>query len=98
MRSAVRVRQTADWQRTYQSVPRGTKMQLKANGGRSVYGRGRGRCASDLDGQVSKKGFAALGPAAAQNSASPPTSPGSADDEPLYKYQSRWRRQAVNRS
>jgi cytochrome P450/NADPH-cytochrome P450 reductase len=74
----------SDWAATYQSVPRGIDEQLKAHGGRSVYGRGEGDARSDLDGQF-EKWFAALGPAAAQEFGLASNITRSADDEPLYK-------------
>src|ERR1700716_601916 len=73
----------SDWAATYQSVPRGIDEQLKAHGGRSVYGRGEGDARSDLDGQF-EKWFAALGPAAAKEFGLASNITRSADDAPLY--------------
>jgi cytochrome P450/NADPH-cytochrome P450 reductase len=73
----------SDWAATYQSVPRLIDEQLRAHGGKSVYGRGEGDARSDLDGQF-EKWFAKAAAASAKEFGLESSIKRSADDEPLY--------------
>jgi cytochrome P450/NADPH-cytochrome P450 reductase len=73
----------SDWAATYQSVPRLIDEQLKAHGGRSVYGRGEGDARGDLDGEF-ETWFAKLAPLATKEFGVDGNFSRSADDEPLY--------------